>query len=121
MGKNVVIIGASPKANRYSYKAQVMLVENGHQPFPVSQRGHDILDVAGFGSIDDIKEDVHTVTLYINAKLHEQQFETILSKKPKRVIFNPGTESDHLMQQYRDHGIDAFEACTLVMLRTGQF
>lgn len=119
--KNVVIIGASPKPSRYSYKAQEMLVENGHQPFPVSQRGHDILNVAGYSSIADIKEDIHTVTIYINAKLHELQFVSILKKNPKRIIFNPGTESDLLMQQYKEQGIDAFEACTLVLLRTNQF
>lgn len=121
MGENVAIIGASPKPNRYSYKAQVMLSDYGHTPFPVSQRGHDILDVAGYCSIDEIKQPIDTVTLYINAKLHEKQFENILSVKPKRVIFNPGTESETLMKKYQENGIEAFEACTLVLLRTNQY
>jgi len=121
MGENVVIIGASPKPARYAYKAQLMLNEYGHNTFPISQRGHDILDATGYCSILDINEPIDTVTLYINAKLHAAQLESILSIKPKRIIFNPGTESGVLMQQYRDQGIDAFEACTLVLLRTNQF
>lgn len=114
-------MGASPKPIRYAYKAQLMLNEYGHHVYPVSQRGHDILEATGYCSILDVNKPVDTVALYINAKLHEQQFEAILSVRPKRIIFNPGTESDVLMRQYRDHGIDAFEACTLVLLRTNQF
>ncbi len=121
MSENVVIIGASPKPARYAYKAQEMLVEFGHRPFPVSLRGHDVLGVAGYCSITEINDPVDTITIYINAKLHEQHFDAILKVNPNRIIFNPGTESDALMNQYRAHGIDAFEACTLVLLRTKQF
>ncbi len=116
-----MIIGASPKPTRYAYKAQVMLNEYGHNTFPVSQRGHDILEATGYCSIVEVNGLIDTVTMYINAKLHEQQFEAIVSVKPKRIIFNPGTESDVLIRRYQDQGIDAFEACTLVLLRTNQF
>jgi len=121
MSENVVIFGASPKPARYAFKAQQMLTEYGHHPFPVSQRGHDILGQKGYCSILDIKERIDTVTLYINAKLHEEVIESILSIKPKRIIFNPGTESETLLKRYQEQGIDAFDACTLVLLRTNQF
>lgn len=121
MTENVVIFGASPKPTRYAFKAQQMLMDYGHNPFPVSQRGHDILDKNGYCSILEIKESVDTVSMYINAKLHEQHIDSILSVKPKRVIFNPGTESEVLLRRYQDQGIDAFDACTLVLLRTHQF
>ena len=121
MAENVVIFGASPKPARYAFKAQKMLADYGHHPFPVSQRGHDILGENGYCSILDIKEPVDTVTMYINAQLHEQHIESILRIKPKRIIFNPGTESETLLKQYQAEGIDAFEACTLVLLRTNQF
>jgi len=121
MVENVVIFGASPKPTRYAFKAQQMLIEYGHNPLPVSQRGHDILGKKGYHSMLEIKEPVDTVTMYVNAKLHEQHIESILSAKPKRVIFNPGTESPALLKRYQDQGIDAFDACTLVLLRTHQF
>jgi hypothetical protein len=41
--------------------------------------------------------------------------------QPKRVIFNPGTENPALMQQLAADGMEVEEACTLVMLHTGQF
>ncbi len=121
MSENVAIIGASLKPNRYAYKAQQMLADYGHRPFPVSQRGHTILNVEGYCSVLDIKARIDTVTLYINAQLHEKQLDAILKVNPKRIIFNPGTESEELMKKYREHGIDAYEACTLVLLRTNQF
>ncbi|MBL7005417.1 MAG: CoA-binding protein [Gammaproteobacteria bacterium] len=121
MGENVAIIGASVKSHRYSYKAQQMLTDYGHSSYPVSARGQSVLGVDGYSTIADIKEPIDTVTIYINAKLHEKQFEQIAAKQPKRVIFNPGTESEQLMAQYNHLGIDAFEACTLVMLQTKQF
>ncbi len=121
MGENVAIIGASPKPARYAFKAQQMLHEYGHTTFPVSQRGHDVLGVAGYCSVVDINECIDTITLYINATIHERYVDAILQVNPKRIIFNPGTESTELMVRYRERGIDAFEACTLVLLRTGQF
>ncbi len=121
MALPVAIIGASHKPQRYAYKAQVMLMEYKHSVFPVSGNGREILGVQGYSSVRDIEHPIDTVTLYLNAQLHERIKQDVLQLKPRRIIFNPGTESTQLMSFYQSHGIETLEACTLVMLRTDQF
>ena len=121
MSENVAIVGASHKPDRYAHKAQVMLTGNGHRVFPVSGNGREILGVPGYRSVSEIDEPLDTVTLYLNPQRHQAIVDDILAKKPKRVIFNPGTESDELEARYREQGIETERACTLVLLRTGQY
>ncbi len=121
MALSVAIIGASHKPQRYAYKAQVMLMDYNHIVYPVSGNGREILGVRGFSAIKQIEHPVDTVTLYLNAGLHEKIKQDVLSIKPRRIIFNPGTESTALEQFYQQHGVETLEACTLVMLRTDQF
>jgi predicted CoA-binding protein len=121
MPESVAIVGASHKPHRYSYKAQLMLMENRHTVFPVSGNGREILGVAGYSSVTQIEQSVDTVTLYLNPLRHRPIKQEILDLAPRRIIFNPGTESTDLIAEYESHGIEALEACTLVMLQTGTF
>jgi predicted CoA-binding protein len=121
MSLPVAIIGASHKPHRYAHRAQVMLMEHGHRVFPVSGNGRSILDVKGYTCISEIDEPIDTVALYLNPERHQPLVEDILKAQPRRIIFNPGTESDHLIDTYSEQGIDAMRACTLVMLQTQQF
>lgn len=122
MSKKTVIVGASPNPARYSYLAAGMLSEHGHEIVPVGIRrgevaGKQILNIREKPAIAD----VDTVTLYIGPQRQPEWYDYILSLKPKRVIFNPGTENDEFINMVNDHGIEALEACTLVMLRSRQY
>lgn len=121
MSISVAIIGASHKPQRYSYQAQELLMENGHKVYPISGNGRKILGVDGYKSISEISDPIDTVTLYLNALRHEAIKQDMLVLKPRRIIFNPGTESDELENFYQSHGIITEQACTLVLLRTNQF
>jgi predicted CoA-binding protein len=118
--KKTVIIGASEHSNRYSYLAANRLVAHGHPIIPIGLKSGR---VAGVNIITDHPrlDEVHTVTLYINPLRQPQYYDYLLSLKPARVIFNPGSENDELEEILTSHGIQAIEACTLVMLSTGQY
>jgi len=118
---NVAIIGASHKPQRYAYMAQQMLMDHGHRVYPVSGNGREILNVPGFGSVDEIQDPIDTVTLYLNPQRHQSIKQDVLALEPRRIIFNPGTESAELEAFYQSHGIETQQACTLVLLRTDQF
>ncbi len=118
--KKTVIIGASDNSNRYSYIAANRLVAHGHEVVPIGiKKGR----VAGLDIITDhpALEQVDTITMYINPQRQPANYDYILSLHPKRVIFNPGTENDELEEMLQQQGIQTMEACTLVMLSTGQF
>jgi uncharacterized protein len=117
----VVVLGASPKASRYSNMAVRQLKNNGYIVIPVNP-GYTIIEgLDTVSRLSDINEPVHTLTLYLSPVWSERLEEDIINLKPKRVIFNPGTESVRLRDSLSDSGIPFLEACTLVMLSTGQF
>lgn len=120
--KKTVIIGATTNQGRYAYLAARMLTEYNHEIVPVGIKdgavfGKEILDIYDRPVI----EDVDTVTLYIGPQRQPEHIDYILSLKPKRIIFNPGTENDEFIKRAEEEGVEALEACTLVMLRSRQF
>ncbi len=117
-----VIIGATPNPTRTAFIAAEKLSRYGEEFVPVGIKkgevfGKKILDLRQKPDISD----VDTVTLYLNPRNQEEWIEYILSLKPKRIIFNPGTENPELAKRASERGIEADFACTLVMLSTGQY
>lgn len=118
---NVAVVGASRKPERYSYKAVMMLREEGHQPYPVHPLLAAIEGVPVFASLSRIPVPLDVVTLYIGPANQVQVAEEMIQCRPRRVIFNPGTENPALIERLHDARIETLNACTLVLLRTGQF
>ena len=120
----VAVLGASSDTTRYSYKAMQLLKEYGHTPIPVHPRETEVL---GYKVVSEIKElvkqgkKIDTLTMYVNPALSTKFQQDIIDLKPKRVIFNPGSENPVLEKALKSHGIFVEEACTLVLLRTDQF
>lgn len=117
----VAIIGASPKPDRFANRAQRMLMSYGHPVLPVAPAGRSVLDVPGCARLSDFPGPVDTVTLYVGPQRLGPIAEEILAKRPRRVIFNPGTESPEHRAAFDAAGIETLEECTLVMLRAGRF
>lgn len=120
--KKTVIIGATANPSRYAYLAAEMLTDYDHEIVPLGIKkgnvsGKEILDIRQKPAI----EGVDTVTLYIGPQRQPEWYDYILSLKPKRIIFNPGTENDEFEQMAEEKGVEALEACTLVMLRSRQY
>lgn len=120
MNKKTLVLGASTNPSRYSNLAINSLVKNNH---PVVAVGLKEGIVAGVEILTGQPQDenIDTVTLYLNSKNQEQYYDYILNLKPKRVVFNPGTENAELHQLLQKNGIEAEVACTLVLLGTNQY
>jgi uncharacterized protein len=119
--KKTAIIGASPNPERYAFLASQMLFENHYAVVPLGIKSGK---TAGIEIVTDWPSsipDLHTVTLYIGPKHQPEHYPYILGLKPKRIIFNPGTENPELSALATIQGIEVVEACTLVMLRTEQY
>ena len=118
---HVVVLGASPKRERYSNQAIRMLLDYGYRITPVNPAIPEIEGLNVTHQLASITDPVHTLTMYVGEARSSKMMQEILSLKPKRVIFNPGSESDELMSRLRKQGTECIEGCTLVMLRTDQF
>ncbi len=119
--ENVVVIGASPKQDRYSNKAIRMLTRYHHNPIPIAPGHKEIEGRKVYRRLKDIPEKIHTVTVYISPKRQETIIRDIIELKPARVIFNPGTENKAVYNPLKQAGIKTVEACTLVLLKTNQY
>ncbi|MCL2705098.1 MAG: CoA-binding protein [Spirochaetaceae bacterium] len=119
--KTVVVLGASNNPERYSYKALKMLTEHGYKTIPVHPQLKDIDGVEVKSNLKDISEDVYTLTLYVGPEKVVSLIPDIVKLKPQRVILNPGTESEELKEALAKASIPYTEACTLILLKTGQF
>lgn len=119
--QRVVVLGASENPERYSHKATVLLKEHGHEVIPVSPTAKEVEGTAVLADLDQVKGRVDTLTIYVTPEKSSFLADKILAAGPARVIFNPGAENPELRDRLRDEGINTVEACTLVLLRTGQF
>ncbi len=120
--KKTVIVGATTNPSRYAFMAAEKLLENHYEIVPIGVKsgevfGEPILNIGSRPLIGD----VDTITLYIGPQHQPEHYEYLLSLKPKRVIFNPGTENVEFEKKVEESGAEALEACTLVMLSTGQY
>jgi len=120
MNKKTLVIGASSNPERYSNMAMNSLVNKGHAIETLGKKPDWVMDKA-IETEPKAYQDIDTITLYINKMNQKPYYDYMVSLKPKRVIFNPGAENDELAQILIKNNIKAVEACTLVMLSTGQF
>lgn len=121
MPTTVAVLGASPNPDRYSNKAVRLLREHGHRVIPVNPAQDEIEGLPASHALADIHEPVDTLTLYMAPRHLAAVSDQVLALRPRRVIFNPGTEDPSLQARLDAAGIAWEEACTLVLLRTGQF
>lgn len=118
---HVAVLGASPKPARYANQCIRLLQQHGYRITPVHPHFGLIEQLRVTHSLAAIRDPVDTLTLYVGPQLLEPQVDDMVRLKPGRVIFNPGTESSVVQERLDAAGIDWFEACTLVMLKTNQF
>lgn len=118
--KKTLVLGATDNPARYAYLAANRLVAAGHEIANIGIKKGQAAGVP-IQPAGDTLPDIHTVTLYIGPQRQPQYYDYILHTKPKRIIFNPGTENPELKALAQQHGIETLEACTLVLLSTGQY
>ena len=118
--KKTLVLGASANPSRYSYLAVQRLRQHGHPVMAIGRKLGKVGDTDVVTS-KDTEKDVDTVTLYLNADHQKEYYDYILSLHPKRIIFNPGAENDELAELAKKNDIKPMEACTLVLLSTGQY
>ena len=122
MSKKTVIVGATHNPSRYAYAAAQLLTELDHPIVPIGIKkgsvfGEEILNIRTQPAI----EDVDTITMYIGPRHQPEYYDYLIGLKPRRIIFNPGTENNELQKLAEAQGIETEEACTLVLLRMDQY
>ena len=118
--KKTLVLGASDNPSRYSYLAIQRLRQHDHPVVAIGRKHSRVGDVA-IEKEQTPFDDIDTITFYLNPSRQKEYYDYILSLKPKRLIFNPGAENEELVQLAKKNNIKTLEACTLVLLSTGQY
>ncbi|HYF03031.1 MAG TPA: CoA-binding protein [Patescibacteria group bacterium] len=119
--RNVAVLGASPKPDRFANKAVRMLIRHGFNVLPVNPAFTHIEGLPCFKNLSDITEPIDTVTLYLGEKNSMPLIDEIIAVHPRRIIMNPGAHNDTLEEKARESGIEVEHDCTLVMLGANAF
>jgi hypothetical protein len=115
-----VVLGASPNNSKYSYKCVRSLLRRGHEAIPVGKKPGTIEGVEILTGKPEILH-VHTVALYIGSENQKEYYDYILNLNPSRIIFNPGTHNQELMNLAEKEGIEVVVDCALIMLSSGSY
>ncbi|MEA5428155.1 CoA-binding protein [Arcicella lustrica] len=115
-----LVVGASTNTERYSFKATKMLLAKGHEVELLGKRVGEIEGKEINTSNPDFKN-IDTITLYVGPNYQPDLYDYLLGLKPRRIIFNPGTENEAFEEKAKTAGIIVEEACTLVLLSTKQY
>lgn len=118
---HVVVLGASLNKERYSNMAVEMLVHEGYKVTPVNPAGGEIHGLKCVPDLASVEKPVDTLTMYVGPARSSMMIDDILTLEPDRIIFNPGAENYELETACAEKDIITVDACTLVLLRTGQF
>ena len=118
--KKTLVLGASTKPEKYAFKAITMLVEKGQSVLAIGPNAGEVSGIKIYTKAIPLKN-IDTVTLYLNVARQRDYYNYIVETKPKRVIFNPGTENPELYQLLQLNNIKVELACTLVLLTTNQY
>lgn len=121
VNKKTLVIGASESLERYSYKAVRMLLDFGYEVYLLGKRTGTIFGLT-IHNVWPESDDIHSVTLYINPRRQtDEVMDKIISHKPNRVIFNPGTENPLFFKRLKNVQIEVVQDCTLVMLQGNRY
>lgn len=118
---NVVVLGASANPQRIAYQAVERLLRKGHAALPVNPKGGEIFGAKVYSSLAEIEGPIDTLTMYIAPAHQAAEVDAIEHLRPRRIIFNPGSENPAIYSRLQRAGIEVQEACTLVLLSTNQF
>ncbi len=118
--KKTLVLGASTKPDRYAYKVIELLVEKGHSFLAIGQNSGEVAGIKIQTKAIPLKN-IDTITLYLNPLRQRDYYNYIVESKPKRVIFNPGTENPEFYQLLQLNSIEVEVACSLMLLTTNQY
>ena len=118
--KKTLILGASTNPGRYSFRAAHALTHHNHEIVPVGIKKGELVGKT-IQNNQKISEGIDTITLYVSPKNQIEWYDFILNTKPKRIIFNPGTENEELRSLAEKENIETVYGCTLVMLSVGNY
>jgi predicted CoA-binding protein len=114
LNRTIAIIGASNDRKKYGNKAVRAYLRAGWTVYPVNPRGEAVEGIVSYLTISDVPDRLDRVSMYVPPKVGLQLLDEIAKVNPGEVFFNPGSDSDEVMDAARNAGLNAVAACSIV-------
>jgi hypothetical protein len=115
----VAIVGASRDRSKYGNKSVRAHLQAGFQVYPVNSRGGEIEGLPVFARLADLPEkQLDRISIYVPPDVGLRLLPEIAAQDISvgELWFNPGSESDELLDEARRLGLDPIVACSIVDL-----
>jgi predicted CoA-binding protein len=118
--KKTIVLGVSPDSKKRAHRVCKKLMEKGHEIIPIGVHEGSVADIPIHTSAPE-PEIVHSVVVFIRAERQKQWLPYLMACKPKRIIFNPGSENDELIRLALDNKMEVLHECTILMLSSNRY
>ena len=114
MSKTIAIVGASKDRRKYGNKAVRAFRDGGWTVYPVNPGGGEIEGLKTYASLRDVPTPVDRVSMYVPPAVGQRMLDDIAAVQPGEVFFNPGSEDQDLLNEAKERGLNAINACSIV-------
>jgi hypothetical protein len=111
----IAIIGASNRRHKYGNKAVRAYKERDDEVFPINPAQGEIEGLKAYRSVLEVPGDIDIASFYVAPDVGLKVIEEVAQKGIKKVLLNPGAESDELLQRCEELGLQATVACSIIL------
>lgn len=114
MARIVAVVGASSDRSKFGNKAVRAFQAEGHTVIPINPNERQVEGLTTYPSVLDVPGPIDMATVYVQPEIAERLLDEFEQKQIAEVWFNPGTETDALMEAARKRKLNAIFACSIV-------
>ncbi len=112
--KAIIVVGASRDQNKFGNRAVRAYKDAGADVLPINPNAEKIEGLASYAAIKDVPAKKTTVaTIYTPPAVTTKILPDLASYGIKTLFFNPGAETDELVEQARSLGMEPLLTCSV--------
>lgn len=113
--QNLAVLGVNAEFDSFANKIVRKIRELQKTAFPVNPKYDELFGEPLYKSLDDIATPIDVVVFVVNPKIGLGYLDAVAKKGVKTIWLQPGTISDELLAKAKELGLQAIEACVLVV------
>ena len=114
MAKTIAVVGASSDRRKFGNKALRAFRAEGHTVIPINPNEREVEGLTAYGSVLDVPGAIDMATVYVQPEVAETLLDEFVQKQIPEVWFNPGSDSDAVMDEARKRKLNAIFACSIM-------
>jgi predicted CoA-binding protein len=116
MSKIVAVIGASSNRNKFGNRALRAYLQQGYTVVPINPNESEVEGLKTYPSVLDVPGLIDMASFYVPPDIGLRVIDEVARKGIQEVWFNPGAESDALIERARALSIRPIVACSIVAI-----